>query len=89
VFRELFKHVAPVGPKAWKMKKFGLNDFEVRDVLLLLLPDRVRWFLKASLTAFVGVGRALWDKESKLAPAIPTFAPQAISPFVGTRRTGL
>lgn len=33
VFRELFKHVAPVGPKAWKMKKFSLDDFEVRGLL--------------------------------------------------------
>ncbi len=89
VFRALFKPVTPEGSKAWKMKKFSVDDFEVWVLLLLLLPDRVSWSLRASLTAFIGFDRAWWDKELKPAPVIITFALQAISPFVGTPRTGL
>lgn len=44
VFRALFKPVTPDSSKAWKMKKFSVDDFEVRVLLLLLLPGQVSWF---------------------------------------------
>lgn len=52
VFRALFKPVAPVGPKAWKMKKFSVDDFEAWTLLLLLLPDQMSWFPQTLLSAF-------------------------------------
>lgn len=55
----------------------------------VVAPNQLHGILRALLTAFVGFDRASWDKELKPAPAIVTFALQAISPFVGTHRMGL
>lgn len=48
------------------------------ELVIASFADRIRWFDSAS-----------WDKGLKPAPAIITFALQAISPFVGMPRTGL